>query len=589
MQKYLKILFLFISVCAYGQKPLHLSVEVLGKDAEFIKKNISYSTILTDSVSLNRQLNNILIRCNELSFLLTEFTSINIINDTCYAKLKSGKSFRWVKLKKGNVPLDILNIAGFREEQFYDKQFDPIQFSKRAERILITMENNGYPFASVKLDSILFDSNGISASINLDKGNLIYFDSLELRGDATIKKWYLEKYLNIKKGNTYNELLIKNTDSRLSQLPFIKTTRTSSIYFFGNKARPILFIDNRKASSVDGIIGFAPGNQQNNQIKITGEANLKLQNILGSGKSIDLNYRSFQTSSQDLQFKFQWPYIFRSSLALDYNLALLKYDSLYLDVKNEIGLQYRFIGTDYFKIYYSIQTTSLITIDTNLIKQTQTLPQNSDIRIDQYGIGFRKSKYDYYLNPTKGYNIEFSAGVGIKNILKNNTIQNVNLIDSNGNPYSVYDKIKLEYIQYKLTINADYFLKLLNRTILHTQLNGAHIESENIFFNELYRIGGIRTLKGFDEQSIFASSYTIINTELRYLLQQNSNFILFWNGAWYKNVNQNKSDKPYGFGAGLNFETGAGIFSLFYAVGSQSGSSIDFSKAKIHFGFVNYF
>ena len=105
----------------------------------------------------------------------------------------------------------------------------------------------------------------------------------------------------------------------------------------------------------------------------------------------------------------------------------------------------------------------------------------------------------------------------------------------------------------------------------------------------MFRIGGIRTLKGFDEQAIFASTYGIINTELRYLLQQNSNVMLFWNGAWYTNKLQSVSDKPYGFGAGLNFETGAGVFSLYYAVGKQFNNAIEFNKAKIHFGFVNYF
>jgi hemolysin activation/secretion protein len=112
-----------------------------------------------------------------------------------------------------------------------------------------------------------------------------------------------------------------------------------------------------------------------------------------------------------------------------------------------------------------------------------------------------------------------------------------------------------------------------------------------LFINELFRIGGIRTLKGFDEQAIFASTYLIVNTELRYLLQQNSNVILFWNGAYYRNSVRSPvlTDRPYGFGAGFNFETGAGIFSIFYAVGKEFNNPIDFNKAKVHFGFVNYF
>lgn len=67
--------------------------------------------------------------------------------------------------------------------------------------------------------------------------------------------------------------------------------------------------------------------------------------------------------------------------------------------------------------------------------------------------------------------------------------------------------------------------------------------------------------------------------------------MLFWNGAWYANTVRTPviSDRPYGFGAGLNFETGAGIFSLYYAVGRQFNNPVEFNKAKVHFGFVNYF
>jgi hypothetical protein len=49
------------------------------------------------------------------------------------------------------------------------------------------------------------------------------------------------------------------------------------------------------------------------------------------------------------------------------------------------------------------------------------------------------------------------------------------------------------------------------------------------------------------------------------------------------------NDKPYGLGAGLNFETKAGIFSFTYAVGSLQDEPLSFKEAKIHFGLVNLF
>jgi hypothetical protein len=66
---------------------------------------------------------------------------------------------------------------------------------------------------------------------------------------------------------------------------------------------------------------------------------------------------------------------------------------------------------------------------------------------------------------------------------------------------------------------------------------------------------------------------------------------LFGNGAWYENiaVNRNIRDLPYGLGAGLSFETKAGIFVVSYALGSQFGNPISFRSAKVHLGISSLF
>ncbi|MEM9024212.1 MAG: BamA/TamA family outer membrane protein, partial [Bacteroidota bacterium] len=116
------------------------------------------------------------------------------------------------------------------------------------------------------------------------------------------------------------------------------------------------------------------------------------------------------------------------------------------------------------------------------------------------------------------------------------------------------------------------------------------LETESLFRNELYRIGGLKTLRGFDEESIFASIYSIATVEVRYLLEQNSYAYLFWDGAYVENNSQGSAftDRPFGFGVGVSFETKAGIFSFSYALGKQRGNPILLRAAKLHFGFVTF-
>jgi hemolysin activation/secretion protein len=98
-------------------------------------------------------------------------------------------------------------------------------------------------------------------------------------------------------------------------------------------------------------------------------------------------------------------------------------------------------------------------------------------------------------------------------------------------------------------------------------------------------------LRGFNEQSVYASQYHIGTVEYHYLLGLNSYFYLFLDGAYVANESLSPAtyDTPFGFGAGINFETRAGIFGVSYALGEQNNIPIEFRNAKIHFGYVNYF
>jgi outer membrane translocation and assembly module TamA len=105
------------------------------------------------------------------------------------------------------------------------------------------------------------------------------------------------------------------------------------------------------------------------------------------------------------------------------------------------------------------------------------------------------------------------------------------------------------------------------------------------------RIGGSRLLRGFDEQSIFASAYNITTFEYRMMILRNSYFFVFIDAAYVHRKFNNTifQDFPFGFGAGITFETKIGIFGLTYALGQQKDKKVDFRSSKLHFGYVATF
>ena len=115
------------------------------------------------------------------------------------------------------------------------------------------------------------------------------------------------------------------------------------------------------------------------------------------------------------------------------------------------------------------------------------------------------------------------------------------------------------------------------------------LETEAILFNELYRIGGINDIRGFDEQSLFSSAYVIGTLEYRYHLDKNSFLRMFYDWAYLENKLTNIGVNASGIGAGMQVQTNAGMLQLSYALGKIDNNLFSFQNGKIHFGIINYF
>jgi hemolysin activation/secretion protein len=404
-------------------------------------------------------------------------------------------------------------------------------------------------------------------------------DSVIIRGTAKIAPVYMYNYLGVKPGNLYNESQLQKVNTRLRELPFVTVKSSSAVIFTNKFNKLILNLDKKRASQFDGILGILPDNKTG-KIIFTGDVRLKLQNGLGRGELIDLNWRRLQTQTQDLKARLVYPFILRTPFGIDYNFKLYKKDTTFLDLNQNIGVQYLLSGGNYVKLFYSNKSSTLLS--TKGLEYTTTLPPYADVHSNMYGAGIKFEKLDYRLNPRKGFSILMNASAGTKKIKKNPKVNPV-----------VYEKLTLNSTQYNSDLEASVFIPIANRHTVKIATQSAFLYGESTFQNELFRIGGLKTLRGFDEESIYASAYSIMTLEYRFILEQNSYMYVFGDQAFYENKNVDRSryvsDHPFGFGAGISFETKAGIFSINYALGKQFDNPIQLRGGKIHFGIVNYF
>ncbi len=586
------LLLLFLPLCLQAQKNYVLHIIPVDKDTLFLTRDFSYKNNFTDTLSRNREMQNLLTKLIKQGYLESSFQLFKIDSSLLTAEIYVGKQWKWASLQNGNIDELILNRIGFREKLYSDKPLKTTEVNRLLEGILEYCENNGFPFALVKLDSFSFNENKLTAKIFLQKNTLITIDSIVIKGDARIAKAYLANYVGLRLPSVYKEDVVKKISSRVRELPFLTQAQSPQIIFNGNHSAITLFLNKKNASRFDFILGVLPNSQTTGKLLVTGDGTLNLVNPFGRGENLYLRFSKLRAGTTQADIKADYPYLFNLPFGLDGEFHLYKNDSLYIDVKEQLGLKFLFTGVNYLKIFFKNSSTNILTFDSAGVVNLKQLPAYLDSRTKYYGLEYKLEKLDYRYNPSSGWNILLSGAAGSRKIKENASItQLTDPQDPSFEFSTLYDSLEQKETQFVFIAWVDKYWKVTQNSSFKTSYHGGAIIGNNILQNELFRIGGFQLLRGFDEESIYASQYHILSLEYHYLISRNSFFYLFFDGAYVINETTTPrfTDTPIGFGAGINFETRAGIFGLTYALGSEQNNPVQFKSAKLHFGYVNYF
>ncbi len=570
----ISILLLF----CFDSQAQTISLNIISPSKSVTSK-LNYRKKLNSKTEALKELDNIILTLQNKGYLLAASDSILMDSTSVTAYVSENQIYKVAYLKLGNLNPNLASRLGISEKLYFNKPFKYKEVARSFEKIIAFYENNGYPFVSVKLDSVETQEDGLSAVLNVEKNKLFKIDSITVMGNAKVNRAFLNRYLGVKENMPYNEELLRSISQKIKQLPFVFEKQTQLVRLTNKTNKLILFLDKKNASQFDGIIGFLPDATTKKTV-ITGDVKLKVVNgIFRNGETFDLEWRRLQSQTSDFKGRIIYPYLFGTPVGTDYSLKIYRRDTSFIDINNNIGLQYYFKGLNNFKIFYKQRNTNLIS--TNGLQYVTTLPDYADITTQSYGAGVTFEKLDYRFNPHKGVALNLTGQTGNRSIKRNIKVNEL-----------AYQNLLLRSTQYQFEGDANFFIQLHRNNVLKLGVQGASVfGNSTIFKNELFRIGGLRSLRGFDEESIFASTYVIPTVEYRFLFSQNSNLLLFAEGAWYENTSNGLyvSDMPVSVGAGINFETKAGILTLNYALGNQFNNGFDLRSGKIHFGLTALF
>lgn len=581
-------LFILLGATTYGlyaQSSLSLQIIPLDTTTTFIQKKLKPAKTFQDSLAIIQYLGQQIQVLHNAAFLEASVDSLQLQDTLFKAYLHLGKAYEWGSLDVGNVDQVFLEKAGFKPRLYQGKPIVFAQLNQLQDQILTAAENRGFPFAKVRLNPKQIHPGEVSAELFLDKGPLILFDSIQIEGEVKISKTFLQNYLGIQKGQPYDLAKVLRIRARLRELSFLQAKSDPQVTFQDDKAIIKVELAKRRSSQFDFILGVLPNNQETGRLLITGTFDGELQNQFGLGERIFVAFEQLRPQTPELEIGFNYPYVLNFPFGLDTKFGLYRRDSSYIDLELEVGVQYLLEGGNYLKAFWNNRSTTLLNLNEDRLVATQQLPDTLDVNNATFGIEFNYQQLDYRFNPRKGWGAFIRGGAGIKEIERNPTILDLEL-------GGLYDSLELRTFQYRIDAVLEGYLPLFKRSVLKASVRSGIIISEQpIYFNEQYRIGGNRLLRGFDEESILATDYAVGTLEYRLLIGQNSYLYLFGDYAYVLDRTSQKdiTDYPFGFGTGISFETRAGLFGVSIAYGSQLNNPIDFGAPKVHFGYISLF
>ena len=515
----------------------------------------------------------------DTSITLSENKSIRSLGNSLIAKgyflyaLRQDTALKQVSFDLGDrfSEIEIRNLQDTELNIFKRKNksatFSPDELSAFLVDKLSVFSNQGFPFVNVSLDSIEIENLKIRAVIKLNKGRYFTLRKIHIRGDSSISNSTIHGIIDYSIDEVYSEEKIGAIDQKIKQTSFISTIKPSEIMYTNDGFELFLYLKSTKVSYLRGALGLQP-NPISQRMALTGELNLKLENALKKGELFKFNWRSIKPQTQRMKLNLNYPYLFQSPFGIESNLLLYKRDSTFLDLNTELNVSYSLKNGFRIRAHYRFMSSSILSGGSSSLEFSNL----NSYRTNAYGLSIERQALDNIVNPSKGRILNAKLYVG-QRILSGDSTD-----EAERNTTYLGNFLYREYVS------------IFPRHVLLFGLLFDFYTSPTIFENELFRFGGLNTLRGFNEEQLFASTKGQLTFEYRFLLDENSNVFLFYDQCFYENTSVSyKNDHPLGFGGGISFGSKIGIFSITYALGREQANPIDFRSSKIHFGYTAYF
>lgn len=475
--------------------------------------------------------------------------------------------------------IDSLESAKIRNDYEYleGNIFRQVELEQKIILTLTDYEQKGFPFAKVEITSINFfkdsstDEYFADVYLKIKKERESRIDTIEIIGNADTRDFVILRELGFSKGDLYNQLIINEIPKRLNRLRFFQPV-LEPVFMFDSKGRGILQIkiEEKQTNNFDGIVGFVPGQKNNESGYVTGLANITMRNLFGTGRAAAFRWQKIDRLSQELEIKYLEPWVFNFPFNISGILFQKKQDSSY--VQRRLDGSIEFLASRDITVAFNL--SSEVIIPTVSEHSVFTVFNSSHL---SSGLSLKIDTRDDPYAPTEGLFFNNAYWFTQKKI--------------SGPEKFLYADLKRDYNIQKIMSDFSIYFQTFKRQVVALGVHLKELQGGMFEISDLYFLGGTNSLRGYRENQFQGSRILWSNLEYRFLLTSRTFVFSFFDSGYYHRRGDEKrniaeiSGFKIGYGLGLNLETGLGVIAVSFAM--AKGES--FSEGKIHFGLINEF
>ena len=497
------------------------------------------------------EIDRILQQVKKRGFFTARIDSISKTNKELIAYLDLGKKINEIIIvtKKDNT-------NGIIDSGIDSIKIKTREFSDLTNQLLKQIDRKGNSFSEITYVNPLLKNDTLFLEMKISNSSSRKIDKVITRGYEDFPKKFISKYFLIDKNTVFSKQKLNQVSALSNKLDFIKEKKAPEVLFKKDSTHLYLFLDKIGISSFDGLVNFS-SKENGKGLLLNGNLDLKLNNTFNTGEKFEIIWNKVSDEKTDFKINSYVPYILNSKFSTTLEFYLYRQDSTFINTNFELKTDYSINQKSHASILYSSEKSNyLLDISNN------DLASYSNYFI---GLGYelKKSSTSNLYKYKNGLNLNLTIGK------RKTDIESIN--------------------QLKFHFSAFANVQINNRGYLNIKNESGLLTSKNYLLNELFRIGGANSIRGYNEQSIFTNGYSYSNIEFRYSLDTSSYLYSITDLGVYKENTTNKIKKLIGIGAGYQFRINNNLVNLGYVISTNSSTNAELNSSRLVVRWTSFF